>query len=499
MVFTSLKAKLLHIETGGINIVVLNSEQAKDLDFKHLDRIRIIKGKKSAICSIDLSRITIKKGEIGIFVEPELKLNINDNDSLLIQGVSKPKGLRAIRHKLEGKELNKEELFDITKDIVNDALSEVELTAFIVASYCRGLSLEETFNLTNAMVQTGEILDFGKGMIFDKHSIGGVPGNRTTMIIIPIIASQGLKIPKTSSRAITSPAGTSDTVEVLCPVILPKNKIKKIVEELHGCMIWGGSFNLAPADDKIIKVEKPLSIDAEGQMLASILAKKVSMGSNIVVIDLPMGPGTKLPTHERAEHLNEMFMVLGKKLKINIECIESNGSQPCGNGIGPALEVIDVLKVLTNSPDLPVDLKEKSLIFAGKLFEMGKKAKKGKGVEMARKILESGQAYEHFKKIIKAQGGNPNVSIKDINIGKHVYELKAKTKGIITMINNKSLANIARAAGAPYNQGAGIFIKAKLSDLVNENDVLMTIHSESRIKLLRAIEVLNEKNIFTIQ
>jgi AMP phosphorylase len=499
MVKTSLKVKLLHIETGGINIIVLNSEQAKDLDLKHLDRVRVFNHKKNIICSVDITKIAVKKGEIGLFVEPENQLGFKDGDELLIESVSKPKGLGAIREKLDGKELNKEDLYDIVKNIVDDELSDVELTAFITASYCEGLSFEEIYNLTLAMVETGEVLDFGKGPVFDKHSIGGVPGNRTTMLIIPIIASQGLKIPKTSSRAITSPSGTADTVEVLCPVTLSKEKIKSIVNKLNGCMVWGGSFNLAPADDKIIKVEKPLSIDAEGQMLASILAKKISVGSNHIVIDLPMGPGTKLPTHEKAEHLTEMFTSLGKKLGVKIECIESNGSQPCGNGVGPALEVIDVLKVLTNDPTQPMDLREKSLIFAAKIFEMSGKVRKGKGMNYAKKVLESGQAYEHFKKIIKAQGGNPNVSLKDIKVGKFVYELKSNCKGIITMINNKAIANIARAAGAPYNQGAGLFVKKKLSDKVNENEVLMIIHSESREKLLRAVEVIKDKKVFTIQ
>lgn len=499
MVKISLKAKLLHIETGGINIVVLNNEQAKDMDLKHFDRVKVQNNKGLIICSIDLTHGAIKKGEIGVFVEPEEKLGAKDGETLFIQSAPKPKGLGAIREKLDGKELDKEELYDIVKDIVDDALSDVELTAFITASYCKGLSFEETYNLTKAMVDTGEVLDFGKGPVFDKHSIGGVPGNRTTMIIIPIVASQGIKIPKTSSRAITSPSGTADTVEVLCPVELPKAKIKSIVEKLNGCMVWGGSFNLAPADDKIIKVEKPLSIDAEGQMLASILAKKISVGSNHIVIDMPMGPGTKLPTHEKAEHLTESFINLGKKLGVKVECIESNGSQPCGNGVGPALEAIDVLKVLMNSPDQPMDLRDKSLMFAGRIFEMSGKAKKGKGEELANKILESGEAYTHFKKIIKAQGGDPDVKICDIKVGKFIYELKSKDKGIVTMINNKAIADVARAAGAPYNKGAGLFVKVKLSDSVKEGELLMTIYSESREKLLRATEVLEDKKIFTIQ
>ncbi|MFA5333272.1 MAG: AMP phosphorylase [Candidatus Nanoarchaeia archaeon] len=499
MVKTSLRVKLLHIETGSISIVVLNSEQAKDLDLKHLDRVRVYNHKKSIICSVDITKIAVKKGEIGLFVEPESQLGFKDGEELLIESVPKPKGLSAIREKLDGKELSKEDLYDIVKNIVDDELSDVELTAFITASYCKGLSFEETYNLTKAMVETGEVLNFGKGPVFDKHSIGGVPGNRVTMVLIPIVASQGIKIPKTSSRAITSPSGTADTVEVLCPVTLSKEKIKSIVDKFNGCMVWGGSFNLAPADDKIIKVEKPLSIDAEGQMLASILAKKISVGSNHIVIDLPIGPGTKLPTHEKSEHLTEMFINLGKKLGVKIECIESNGSQPCGNGVGPALEVIDVLKILTNEPSQPMDLREKSLMFAAKIFEMSSIARKGKGIDLARKVLESGEAYAHFKKIIKAQGGNPDVKISDIKVGSFVYEYKTNCKGIITMINNKAIADIARAAGAPYNKGAGVFVKSKLSDLVNENDTLMVIHSESREKLLRAIELLNDKKVFTVQ
>jgi AMP phosphorylase len=499
MVKTSLKVKLLHIETGGINIVVLNSEQAKDLDLSHLDRVRIYNHKNDTICSVDITKVAVKKGEIGLFVEPQIKLGFKNGDILSIESVPKPKGLNSIREKLDGRELDKEELYEIVKNIVNDELSDVELTAFITASYCNGLSSEEIFNLTTAMVKTGEVLDFGSGPVFDKHSIGGVPGNRTTMIIIPIVSSQGIKIPKTSSRAITSPSGTADTVEVLCPVTLSKEKIKSIVNKLNGCMVWGGSFNLAPADDKIIKVEKPLSIDAEGQMLASILAKKISVGSNHIIIDLPIGPGTKLPTHEKSEHLTEMFVNLGKKLGVKIECIESNGSQPCGNGVGPALEAIDVLKVLTNDVNQPMDLRDKSLMFAAKILEMSSKAKKGKGMELARKILDSGEAYGQFKKIIQAQGGNPNVRISDIKIGRFVYEYKSGCKGIVTMINNKAISDIARAAGAPYDKGAGLFVKAKLSELVEKDEPLMVIHSESQEKLLRAIEVLKDSKVFTIQ
>lgn len=494
-----LKAVPLHIETGGIKIAVLNNETAKDMDIKHLDRVRVSKGEKSVICSVDITSKNLKESEVGLFVEPWECLKLRKGSKVGVESVPKPAGLDAIQSKLDGDELNKEEIYSIVKDIVDDALTDIELTAFISASYCEGMSLEEVYNLTKAMVDTGELLNVGKGPVYDKHSIGGVPGNRVTMILIPIIAAAGLKIPKTSSRAITSPSGTADTVEVFAPVELDKKKIEKIVKKEKGCMVWGGSFNLAPADDKIIEVEKPLSIDAEGQLLASIMAKKLSVGSTHVFIDLPMGPGTKVPTHECADELKEDFVKLGEKLGIKVYCIESNGSEPCGNGIGPALESIDVLKVLKNRTDAPNDLKEKSLLFAGKMLEVAGKAKKGKGKELAREIIKTGKAYKKFKKIIKAQGGNPNLKISDIKIGEHSYDFKAKKKGIITMINNKSISDCARAAGAPYNKGAGIFINVKLNSSVKKGDVLMTIYAESEVKLERAKKVLEKKRIFTIQ
>ncbi|PIU63321.1 AMP phosphorylase [archaeon CG_4_10_14_0_2_um_filter_Archaea_38_6] len=495
-----LRAVPLHIETGGINIAVLNAEQAKDMDVKHLDRVMVKHNSKSIICSVDITHISVKKGEVGLFVEPWEKLSLKKKGSKLrVVSVPKPLGLEFIKSKLEGEELNKDEIFTIIKDIVDDALSDVELTAFITGSYCRGLSMEETYNMTMAMVETGDTLKVGKGAVFDKHSIGGVPGNRVTMILIPIISSTGLKIPKTSSRAITSPAGTADTMEVFAPVDLSKNRIESIVKKVGGCIVWGGSFNLAPADDKIIKVEKPLSIDAEGQLLASIMAKKLSVGSNHVIIDLPIGPGTKVPTHEKAEELKEDFVTLGDKLGIKVDCIESNGSQPCGNGIGPALEARDVLKVLTNAKDAPQDLKNKSLLFAGTMLEMAGKAEKGKGSTKAAEILESGKAYEQFKRIVKAQGGNPDFKINNIKVGSYTFSVKSDTNGIVTIINNKTLSDCARAAGAPYNKGAGVFINVKLSDFVKAGDALLTVYSESRLKLERARKVLKEKKVFTIQ
>ncbi len=494
------KAVPLPIETGGIKIALLNSKKAEELDLKHMDRIVVKKGSKRIICSVDITASTVGPGELGLFLESWKSLGVSrKGEKISIELIGKPKSLEAIKAKIDGKELNEEEVYTIIKDIVDDALTDVELTSYIVSSYTRGMSIEETYYTTKAMVKTGEMLNVGDGPVFDKHSIGGVPGNRVTMLLIPIVSSVGVKIPKTSSRAITSPAGTADTVEVFCPVNLSKRKIESIVKKINGCMVWGGSFNLAPADDKIIRVEKLLSIDAQGSMLASILAKKISAGSTHVIIDIPIGVGTKVPTHEEAKNLVEKFNILGKKLGIKVYCIVSDGSQPIGNGIGPALEARDVLKILTNDDTAPLDLKRKGILFAGKVLELAGKAPKGKGEELAKEILESGKAYEQFKRIIKAQGGDPNISLNDIKVGEYTYDVLADKKGIVTMIDNKAIAAIARAAGAPHEKGAGIFISAKLSDFVNKGDFLMRVHAESKFKLEHALEVLRSKKVFTIQ
>ncbi|VVB76042.1 AMP phosphorylase [Candidatus Tiddalikarchaeum anstoanum] len=494
-----LLAKPFHIETGAINIAVLNAEQAKDMDIKHLDRVLIKSGKKSVICSVDITNISVKKGEVGLFVEPWNKLGLKASENVTLETVPKPASMDFIRAKLDGAELSKEDIYTIVNDIVNDALTDVELTAFITSSYCKGLSMEEAYWLTRAMVDTGEVLDVGKGPIFDKHSIGGVPGNRVTILLVPIVTSTGLKMPKTSSRAITSPAGTADTVEVFCPVTLTKKKMEEMVRTIGGCMAWGGSFNLAPADDKIIKVEKPLSIDAEGQMLSSIMAKKISVGATHVLVDLPMGPGTKIPTHERAEELSEKFTRLGEKLGLKVYCIVDNGSQPCGNGVGPALEARDVLKILQNDPTGPADLLDKALLFAGTILELGGKAKKGKGQDLALEIIKNGKAYEQFKRIVKAQGGNPNISLCDIKVGPEMFDVKSEVEGMITMINNNLISKCARAAGAPHNQGAGVYVIGKLSMNIKKGTTLMTIYAESAEKLERAKEAIKGKEPFVIQ
>ncbi len=323
------------------------------------------------------------------------------------------------------------------------------------------------------------------------NCIGGIPGNRTTMVVVPIIAAAGFTIPKTSSRAITSPAGTADTMECLAKVELPAKKIKQIIHRIGACIVHGGSMNLAPADDKIIQVEHPLSIDAEGQLLASVMAKKYSVGATHVLIDIPMGKSTKANTWPKAKHLKHMFELIGKKLNMDVKVIITDGSQPIGCGVGPLLEAQDVMAVLRNDPKAPSDLRKKSLQMAGLLLEMTGKYKDG--FKVAKELLDSGKAFKKMNQIIAAQGKQ-----KPLKLALFTSVITAPKTGRITSIDNEIIAKIARIAGAPDDKAAGLFIHKKVNDFINKNDSLYTIYAESKFKLNLALEVVNENNGYSI-
>lgn len=493
-----LKARDLDIATGGPLIAIMHEDEAKALDIHVGDRIRLTNNRRFCHAVIDLTASTkfAPEGTIILVDEVLKKLRLRKDQYVNIELAGKPSSIQFIKKKLDGFKLTESEITQIVQDIVDKRLSDVELTYFVSACYTHMLDTSETVALTKAMINTGDRLHFKTKPIVDKHCIGGVAGNRTTPIVVPILAAAGLTVPKTSSRSITSPAGTADTVEVFCPVSFPIEKMQKIIKKTGACMVWGGAINLAPADDVIIRVEHPLSIDARSQLLASILAKKASVSSTHVLIDIPVGVGAKIENRKHALSLKSAFERIGKAVGLKIFTVITDGSQPIGNGFGPALEARDIIHVLSGSHHAPLDLKRKSIILAGKMLEMAGKAKKGKGFQKALKIVQSGQAYVKFFEIIKAQGGR-QVDAEDIKIGKYTHDVKAPHTGIITHIDNKGISKIARIAGAPKNSGAGLFLHVRKRDYVKKDDVLFTIYSESRARLNFAIDL--QKKIHDIE
>ena len=487
--------KAMGIETGGILIALLNKEDAERLDLHMGDRVKISKGRReiTAILDIAESTKTLAKGKLGLFEEALQNLGAKTGSKVSIHFAGKPESLRHIKDKLHGKQLNAKELHHIIDDITNDRLTDIEKTAFVMAGYMHGFTMKETVAMTKAMVETGEQIKF-KGTVLDKHCIGGVPNNRTTMIVGPIVAAAGLVMPKTSSRAITSPAGTADTMECLAKVELPKSKIEKVIQKCGVALVHGGSMHLAPADDKIIEVERPLSIDAEGQLLASVMAKKHSVGAKVVLIDIPMGPSTKAKNKKDANKLKRKFVTLGKALGMKVKVIVTDGSAPIGNGVGPLLEAMDVLAILKNEEQGPQDLREKSLKMAGILLELSGKVKKGKGYHRAKYLLESGLAWQKMQEIIKLQGKQ-----KLPAIGKYSFEVTAQKKGKVKAIDNVVIAKLARTCGAPFDKGAGLYLQKKKKDKVQAGETLFTLYAKSEEKLTLAKKLLLGQRAYVIR
>ncbi|MFT5418919.1 MAG: thymidine phosphorylase, partial [Gammaproteobacteria bacterium] len=375
------------------------------------------------------------------------------------------------------------ELKEIIADIVAGRYMDVHLAAFITACAADRLSRDEIIYLTDAMVAAGQRLHWAGECIVDKHSVGGLPGNRTTPIVVSIVASLGLIMPKTSSRAITSPSGTADTMETLAPVDLDLATMRRVVEQEGGCIVWGGSVSLSPADDILIRIEKALDIDSEGQLVASILSKKIAAGSTHVVIDMPVGPTAKVRSMAAANVLDEQLQHVGQALGLNVEVLVTDGNQPVGRGIGPALEARDVLAVLQVQADAPADLRDRAIQIAGKILEISGVAAAGQGCIQAQSAIDNGSAWKKFIAICEAQGG-----MREPPHAAYHYDVFAETDGLVEAIDNRAVARIAKLAGAPFDQAAGVELLVKLDAKVSKGDVLMVIHADSPGELEYALE-----------
>jgi len=481
------KVKLIDIFTGK-NVIVLNKMEAQDHDIYWGYRTEICVGNKCFIAIVDVSDEIVQPGEVGVFKDIAQIHKLKRGDSIEIIHMDQPESIKFIKKKLDKGMLSDFEIKTVVRDIMEDRLSEIETSSWITAAYINGFSDDEVISLANATVESGEQLNLGKKPVLDKHCIGGVAGNRTTMVIVPLIAAAGMYMPKTSSRSITSAAGTADTMEVLANVTFNIDELRSIVLKAKGAIVWGGGMRLAPVDDKLIRVRHPLSLDPEGMLLASILGKKKSVGAEYVVIDIPVGRGVKVPYLERGNDLAKHFLRVGARLGMKIEALITDGSEPVGNGIGPGLECIDVMQVLSGKG--PDDLRHKSLLMAGKLLERCGKVGDGKGYAVAEDLLNSGKAQRKFREIIELQGGNPNVRESDIKIGHYTHVVTSDVAGSIFHIDNKVMSKIARIAGAPRDKGAGVLLHRVRGDRIEKGDSIFTIYAESEAKLDFALKAL---------
>ncbi|MDP1627696.1 thymidine phosphorylase family protein [Parvibaculum sp.] len=492
-----LRTRRIPLDTLRENVAVLASNCAalRPEAFQAFKRLEIQHDGRSIVASLDIchDHSMVGPDEIGLTEPAFRRMGLPEGSTVTIAPARSPQSLDYVRTKIGGETLNRHQIEAIIHDIVGYRYSDMEIAAFLVA--CAGfLSTDELLDLTRAMASAGNSLVWDAPMVVDKHCIGGIPGNRTSMIVVPIVAAHGLTIPKTSSRAITSPAGTADTMEILARVDLTTEEMRAVVGECNGCLVWGGHVNLSPADDILIGVERPLNLDTREQMVASIMSKKKSAGSTHLVVDIPLGPTAKVRDAGEAMRLRKLFEFVADRIGLHVEVMVTDGAQPVGRGIGPVLEARDVMAVLANDAAAPADLREKSLRLAARVIESDAAVRGGTGYDRARELLDSGAAMTVMQKIIAAQGRAPAAPPP----GPLTADVLAHADGIVASVDCLRIAQLARLAGAPLDRGAGLDILKRVGDKVEAGEPLYRIYSAGESHFDFAVDAAEQANGFAL-
>jgi thymidine phosphorylase len=484
----TLRLKRMGIDTHEEPIVYMRADchVCRSEGFSAHSRVTVTTDRASIIATLNVVRDGfVLPTEAGLSEAAWQFLGATPGQTARLSHPTPVESVGAVRAKIFGHAFQGEQLLRILQDVEAGRYTDIELSAFLTACAAAGMSLDEVVALTRGMVQVGERVRWDRRVVADKHCVGGLPGNRTTPIVVSILAAAGVCIPKTSSRAITSPAGTADAMETLTRVDLDLPAMRRVVEREGGCVVWGGAIRLSPVDDLLIRVERALDIDSDAQMVASVLSKKVAAGSTHVVIDSPVGPTAKIRTPDAAFTLARLLERVGHDVGLVVRPVVTDGSQPIGRGIGPALEARDVVAVTRGDHDAPRDLAAQAVLLAGELLELAGASPIGHGPAMARAVLADGRAWRKLQAICEAQGGmrTPPASTQR-------FDLTAPTSGSITGFNCRKLARAAKLAGAPGDPAAGIDLHVRLGERVDRGQPLFTLHSESPGELAYAREYL---------
>jgi thymidine phosphorylase len=481
----SIRARRLGLDTQYEAVVFMHKDchVCRSEGFTAHARVLLCNGERQVIATLyQVTTDLIAHHEAALSESAWTRLGLSDGDHVTVSHPATLDSLSHVRSRIYGHDLGEPSFHAIINDIVDGKYSDIDLSSFLTACAARPLDHKEVLALTHAMVEAGERLEWPAGIIVDKHCVGGLPGNRTTPIIVAIAASLGLRMPKTSSRAITSPAGTADTMETMAPVDLDTAAIRRVVEREGGCVVWGGAVKLSPADDILIRVERALDLDTEGQLIASVLSKKIAAGSTHLVIDVPVGPTAKVRTAEAGNALSRALASVAETFGLHTKFVLSDGSQPVGRGIGPGLEARDVLAVLRCEPNAPSDLRQRAVALSGALLELAGAAPQGQGEATAMQTLDTGQAWAKFQRICEAQGG-----MRVPPTSRQQQPLLAERPGLVQAIDNRRIARLAKLAGAPDDKAAGVDMHVAVGDQVATGQPICTVHANSPGELTYAL------------
>lgn len=494
--YYSAKVQLLDIKDGERLIVLLNPKQAMAFGINLNNKVQLTKANgEHIVADVSLSEAVLE-GNVAICADVSEKLNLENNELVAVSlAESSSASYEAIRKKMRGETITYDEMFAIIKDISENKLDDTMMTYYVASSFFYPTTDEEMYQTAKAMAECGVMFKYPKGeIIADKHCIGGVPGNETTMILIPLIASLGIKIPKNFSKSITSPAATGECVNVLMNINFNKEGIENLVEKLNCCLVRGGGLDLAPADDKLIKVQYPLSMQSRAKVVSSIMAKKYAMGVTHSLIDIPVGPTAKVSSMKEAKDWKKKFEYVGKKLwmKMSVQITEAN--EVIGNGVGAVMQVCEVLRILQQHPERAADLENKVIFLASKIIEEVGLAKGKEAVKLATHQLVSWAAWKKMQEIIKAQGGNPEVNSEALPLGKHTFDIIAEKDGVLKMIDLHDINAVCRKLGCPVIDQAGLYLYKKTGDKIKKGELICKLYAQDEVKLKHGVERWKERS-----
>lgn len=472
-----LRLKWLDIDTHQEFVVYMNRDchVCRAEGFAAQARVEVTLGEHSIVATLNVvGPAALEVGEVGLSASAWQALNASAGDSVTVTHGPTLDSLGAVRSKIYGNRLGAVALNAIMADVAAGRYADIHIAAFVSACAGGRMDLDETVALTRAMVAAGDRLTWGRQIIADKHCVGGLPGNRTTPIVVAIVAAAGLTCPKTSSRAITSPAGTADVMETLTRVDLELAAMRRVVDREGGCLVWGGALTLSPADDVLIRVERPLDLDSDAQLVASVLSKKIAAGATHAVIDIPVGPTAKVRSDQDAHRLQQLLEHVAAACGLQLRVLRTRGTQPVGRGVGPALEAADVIEVLRGAAHAPVDLRMRALALAASLLEFCGRVRPGEGQPEACRLLDSGAAWAKFQAICEAQGG-----LREPPTAPWQEPVLAARAGHVSAIDSRRLARTAKLAGAPASPAAGLEIHVRLGERVERGQPLFTLHSNA--------------------
>ena len=390
-----------------------------------------------------------------------------------------------INKKRLNNELTREEIQFVINGFLNNTIKNYQMSSLLMAICINGMSDDEVISLTGSMLNSGDIIDLSSidGVVVDKHSTGGV-GDKTTLIVAPIVASCGVKVAKMSGRGLGFTGGTIDKLEAI-PNFKSSLSMQEFINQVNkiGVCDCSATSNLVPADKKIYGLRDVTGTVSSIPLIASsIMSKKLASGVDKIVIDLKVGNGAFMKTLSDARTLAHLMIKIGKNYNKKVVCILSNMNQPLGNMIGNSLEVKEAIETLLGKG--PDDITNLSLIISAYMVSLGKNINLNEALSLVKQNIENKNAYKKFLEFVSVQGGE----IDNLQIIAHKQVITSDKEGIISKINTEKLGEASMMLGAGRSNvydlidySAGIEMHKKIGDKVNVGDALVTIYTNKEV------------------